>query len=159
LSRAYQEATGNLRFNAKGEIVNINAGSAKYATGDTAISDEKYSYWLWERNTMFSYNATLTLVGVPSDIPIGTYLYIKPMVNGVEHHTAGFYFVSGSEDKMTSNGYTTTISLIRIIDKDVDDTLNRINRLRKENTVRKDLSTENAIGEKLAYRKWEKNKK
>lgn len=154
LARAYQDSI-QYRVDKNCNLIATSGVYAKNTTGDTALQDERYSYWLWERNTIFSYNATLQLLGVPTDIPIGTYLYIKPVVNGVAHHTAGFYFVTGSEDKITQQGYTTTVNLIRIVDKYEDETLDMIDQLRKSNRY-KDLSTAAAIEEKFALKKWMK---
>lgn len=60
------------------------------------------------------YNSTLTLVGIPSDIPLNILLNIKPRILESVSRTQGKYYVKGATDRITTNGlFTTTLELMR----------------------------------------------
>lgn len=62
-----------------------------------------------------AYNAELTTIGIPADIPIGTIINIKPIINGQEYHYAGKYMVTKTIDRIDTNGYTTEYELFKIV--------------------------------------------
>lgn len=63
------------------------------------------------------YKATITLVGIPSDIPLNIILNIVPNILESPSRTKGKYYVLGSTDKISTNGlFTTTINLFRLKD-------------------------------------------
>lgn len=60
------------------------------------------------------YNSTITLVGIPSDIPLNIMLKIKPKILESVSRTQGTYYVTGATDSINTNGlFTTTIDLFR----------------------------------------------
>lgn len=61
-----------------------------------------------------NFNAELTLVGLPCDIPISAKLRIVPRILESVSRTAGTYIVKGATDTIDINGtYTTTLQLFR----------------------------------------------
>lgn len=63
------------------------------------------------------YKSTITLIGIPADIPLNIVLSIKPKILESISRTQGQYYVLGSTDKINTNGlYTTTINLFRLKD-------------------------------------------
>lgn len=63
------------------------------------------------------YKATITLVGIPADIPVSCVLSIKPKIFESISRTQGNYMVLGATDKINTNGlFTTTINLFRLSD-------------------------------------------
>lgn len=73
------------------------------------------------------YKASITLVGIPSDIPLNIVLSIKPKILESISRTQGKYYVLGSKDKINTNGlYTTKINLFRL--KDIDKTPDTITK-------------------------------
>ena len=64
-------------------------------------------------NEMF--DAQLTIVGIPSDIPLGAEVRIVPRILETISRTAGVYMITGASDSISSNGtYTTTLDLFRV---------------------------------------------
>lgn len=63
------------------------------------------------------YKATITLVGIPTDIPVSCILSITPKIFESISRTQGNYMVLGATDKINTNGlFTTTINLLRLSD-------------------------------------------
>lgn len=68
------------------------------------------------------FDAELTLVGMPCDIPINSKLRIVPRILESFSRTAGTYIVKGATDTIDTSGlYTTTIQLFRIGNLNEDD--------------------------------------
>ena len=67
----------------------------------------------------YSYKANMTTVGIPADIPIGTIINVKPIINGFEYHYAGEYMVLKTTDRIDMNGYTTEYELFKLTPKSV----------------------------------------
>lgn len=60
-------------------------------------------------------DATLTLVGIPSDIPIGVEIMIEPRILQSVSRTAGYYMIKGATDEISSNGvFQTKLDVIRL---------------------------------------------
>lgn len=83
-------------------------------SGDNASEDMARQSNIWLMGTQYSYTATLRTVGVPYDIPIGTYIKVVSVLNDQNHHTSGIYMVTKTEDTIDGNGYITVWSLIKI---------------------------------------------
>lgn len=74
----------------------------KAATPNTQIKDEMY-------------DAELTIVGIPSDIPLGCEIKIKPRINQAVSRTAGIYMVKGCTDRIDTSGkFSSTLKLLRL---------------------------------------------
>lgn len=60
------------------------------------------------------YQSTLTLVGIPSDIPLNVLIQVKPKIFESVSRTQGKYYILGAKDSINTNGlFTTTIELQR----------------------------------------------
>ena len=55
-------------------------------------------------------------MGIPYDVPIGTYITVKCIIAQQVHHTSGTYMVTKTEDNVTTSGFNTTWSLVKICD-------------------------------------------
>lgn len=78
--------------------------SAAQADLDTINSSE------YER-----YNATITLMGIPSDPPIDACIRVKPRVLESVSRTAGVYMITGSTDTISTKGiYESELNLFRM---------------------------------------------
>lgn len=65
-----------------------------------------------------NYDAKLTLVGIPADVPIGLRMKILPRILESVSRTQGMYYVKGSEDTIATNGtYKTILTLFRYDDE------------------------------------------
>lgn len=86
-----------------------------YLTG--SAGKEAKSYATFSDSIQYAYKANLTTIGIPADIPIGTIINIKPIINGQEYHYAGQYMVTKTTDRIDTNGYTTEYDLFKIVPK------------------------------------------
>lgn len=84
------------------------------------------------------YDAVLTLVGIPSDVPIGGRIIVIPRILESVSRTKGTYFVKGATDTITNQGvFTTALELFR-----VDDDKGTITKLQEEIKARKERETD-----------------
>lgn len=61
------------------------------------------------------YDAEMTLIGIPADIPITTEIRVKPVIESSVSRTAGIYRVTGCTDEISSDGvFKTTLKLFRM---------------------------------------------
>lgn len=61
------------------------------------------------------YDAELTIVGVPADLPIACEVTVKPVILESVSRTAGVYMTTGCTDTITSKGvFSSTLKLLRI---------------------------------------------
>lgn len=75
-----------------------------YDTQLSGLQDENIEY----------YNSEITLVGIPSDIPLNVLLKIKPKILESVSRTQGTYYITGSSDSISTSGlFTTTIKIFR----------------------------------------------
>ena len=96
---------------------NITAGSPaqKYPeTGPATKTDAIIDNAQWAKYTQYAYKATLTLVGIPCEIPIGTVIQINPLIYGQCHHTGGRYMILKTTDMVDASGYVTTLELCKL---------------------------------------------
>ena len=77
-----------------------------------------------------NYVATLTLPGVPAEIPILTTFEINVYMNGEKHFSSGYYRVTATEDVLDTSGYRTSLTLLKLTENiDVDKVILKINKL------------------------------
>lgn len=65
-----------------------------------------------------AYNATLQIVGTPINIPLLSVIKVVPIINGLKHHSEGFYQVTKITDTLDTSGYKTTLGLLRLANND-----------------------------------------
>lgn len=126
LAQSYQndKDTYNWGIDDSGEKVKTNMLKPPVAmvtdpTKEEAPSiDENTEKSKWSEAIQYSYKATMTLVGIPCDIPIGMYIKVIPLLYGIPHNSAGLYMVLKSEDQIDSGGFVTTLNLMKIMTSD-----------------------------------------
>lgn len=110
----------DLRLYLIQKAANQRASEIKKEAGDNA-SDEfleavKNNYY---RNAEVyeMYDAVLTTIGIPADIPLCAEFTIKPRILESDSRTAGIYMLQGCTDRISSNGlFISEIKLLRIRD-------------------------------------------
>lgn len=90
-----------------------DSNNTSFLTGDAGKSAKSIS--TFSDAIQFAYTAEMTTIGIPADIPIGTLINIKPIINGQEYHYAGKYMVTKTIDRIDTNGYTTEYELFKIV--------------------------------------------
>lgn len=74
---------------------------------------EQNKNW-WTKVTQFPIQATLTIKGLTRPSILMSQVRINTVMYGQEHISSGLYIITKQQDKLDSNGYTTTLTLLRI---------------------------------------------
>ena len=112
---------GNLEQNSY--IYNINDDGDVVATWSNQVGQnitlnrvtESDRTW-WTSVTSFPIQATLKIRGLLRNILLMSQIKINVLFYGKSHIYSGIYMINAQEDSIDSNGYTTTLSLIRLAD-------------------------------------------
>ena len=100
-----------------GQVVTTRLIADSAKAGDDLSNIQIENYNKWAKLTQYSYEATLELVGIPCEIPMGTYIKVRPLIYGIEHHTGGTYFTETQTDKLDASGFSTTVKLLKVLDE------------------------------------------
>ena len=68
----------------------------------------------WSKVTQFPIEATLTIKGLTRPSILMSQVRINTVMYGQKHISSGLYIITKHQDKLDSNGYTTTLTLLRI---------------------------------------------
>lgn len=83
----------------------------------------------WTQVTQFPVQATVTLKGLLRPAMLMSYVRINSYFYGKKHISSGLYIITKQVDKISSSGYTTTLSLLRVAgDGDYDATTETVIR-------------------------------
>lgn len=83
--------------------------------GDQLASDAAWREQKWmDLIREYPYKATLSTIGIPTEIPLLTEFQIRPLIHNQEHHTAGTYAVLSSYDRLDSSGLMTNFELFKL---------------------------------------------
>ena len=74
---------------------------------------EQNKNW-WTKVTQFPIEATLTIKGLTRPSILMSQVRINTVMYGQKHISSGLYIITKHQDKLDSNGYTTTLTLLRI---------------------------------------------
>lgn len=74
---------------------------------------EQNKNW-WTKVTQFPIQATLTIKGLTRPSMLMSQVRINTVMYGQKHISSGLYIITKHQDKLDSNGYTTTLTLLRI---------------------------------------------
>ena len=74
---------------------------------------EQNKSW-WTKVTQFPIEATLTIKGLTRPSILMSQVRINTVMYGQKHISSGLYIITKHQDKLDSNGYTTTLTLLRI---------------------------------------------
>lgn len=97
------------------ETTETNVIKEETDVGDYAESDANIELSKWiEAARSLPMTATMITLGIPYDIPITTKITINPLIYGQKHISAGTYMVTKTTDIIDSNGFTTTLELMKI---------------------------------------------
>lgn len=82
---------------------------------DSLSGNDKFtSLASYASSIQYNYSANLTTLGIPADIPLGTIIRIRPIINGKEYHYGGYYMINKTTDRIDTNGYTTEYELFKL---------------------------------------------
>lgn len=99
-------------FVSSASIESQKPATTNQCNADIAKYDERLR--ALENDNIEFYSSSITLVGIPSDIPLNIMLLIKPIIFESVSRTQGMYYVTGSRDTISTSGlFTTKIDLFR----------------------------------------------
>lgn len=100
-------------INNDGQLVTTYAPSLLRSPSTGQVSPTK-SQW-WSRMTSFPIEATITLKGLTRPSILMTYVRLNVYFNGgMKHISSGLYIITKQEDTLDSNGFKTTLTLLRV---------------------------------------------
>lgn len=97
---------------------NANAGDAIVYGASAATRlclTEQDKNW-WTQVTKFPISATVTLKGLTVPVMLMSYIRLNVVFYGQKHMASGLYVVTKQEDRLSSAGYRTILSLTRVSD-------------------------------------------
>lgn len=96
-----------------------NGDVSKYYTPSIMSTTKQMSAidqnW-WTNMVNFPITASLTIKGLLTPILLTDYININVVFYGAKHITSGVYAITGQKDNLSSSGFTTTLSLVRVKD-------------------------------------------
>lgn len=102
-------------IDSRGELKTVTSYHGDVETSGISVeSDNVVNKSEWSKATQYSYKAKLTTVGLPCELPIGEHVNVNALIYGSRHHTSGKYMIIGSQDIIDSNGFQTSIDLVKI---------------------------------------------
>lgn len=106
-----EEYTYNIRDDGTIEILS----SPSLLTSSLTNSKSAYKSQWWSYMTEFPITATLTLKGLTRPSMLMTYVKLNVwFAGGQKHISSGTYIITKQTDSITSAGYTTTLTLLRV---------------------------------------------
>ena len=115
------ESCTYLSMDAEGNIVKITGmggpriGINPNENGDyNLIQNAIQEFSSWSAMAQYTHKAKLTLVGIPTEIPIMGRIRVTPRLYNQVDFSAGIYAIVGKQDIMNSSGFMTELSLIKI---------------------------------------------
>lgn len=102
-----------------GNVVSVKSmGGARTGVavnGDVSTNTiQEYSSWAFK--TQYPYNASLSILGVPTEVPMSTIINVIAKMGNedVKHHSSGQYMILSKTDKMNSSGFVSTFELTKV---------------------------------------------
>lgn len=111
----------NLRLYLLQKAVADRATEIKAENGGDEVSEEfldtMNETYLRNADAYEMYDATLTLLGIPADIPLCAEIIVMPRILESESRTAGIYMLQDCTDKISNNGtFISELKLLRVRD-------------------------------------------
>lgn len=118
---AYNSAPGinNYKYTIdnEGELKRLDT-KAIYKTNSINSTSGIQNYNLWQQLTSFPVQATLTCRGLIKPLLLLQYVKINVIFQGNERITSGVYIITQQEDTVDSQGFRTTLQLLRVAGDD-----------------------------------------
>ncbi len=96
---------------------NIDYYYSPQLTGSYYGMDEATSTW-WTKVTQYPTKATITLKGLLKPAILMQYVKLNVWFYGRKHISSGYYIITSQEDSIGSDGYKTTLELLRVASDD-----------------------------------------
>ena len=100
-----------------GKVINVQSMGANRIGNDSGnvIQQTIQEFSTWGAITQYPYEAEMTTIGIPCEVPMCAIIKVIAKIYNAEHHSSGYYYVLGKEDSITSSGYFTTLRLFKIV--------------------------------------------
>ena len=112
----YQEkidqSTYTYRIDNQGQLI-VEESPSLLRSNRKKVNAEGLRDW-WSKMTQFPIKATLTIKGLIRPTIMMDYLKLNVLFYGQKHISSGVYVITKQEDSISSSGYRTTLSLLRV---------------------------------------------
>lgn len=108
------EEDNTIYVNSEGKLVNKAVPTRDlFVEGELdEILVQKQNDWLDLMSC--SNNCTMTTVGLPFEIPVGSIFNVQMYIDETPHHSSGRCYVTGITDNISNGNFTTTFNMIRL---------------------------------------------
>lgn len=111
-SQEVNKNTYSYKLNNEGKLV-ITEAPSLIRKSNGAISESERNWW--SLMTSFPITATLTMKGLARPSLLMSYVKLKVWFHGGQKHiSSGLYVITKQQDTIDSNGYKTTLTLLRV---------------------------------------------
>jgi len=100
------------RINNKGELEDVYAPIISSDNDQFRTNPENRTWW--KNVTQFPVKASITLKGILRPAILMQYVHLNMYYYGRKHIATGTYVISGQTDEVSSTGFRTTLSLVRV---------------------------------------------
>lgn len=111
-SKSSQQSDYSYRVGDDGEIEYIYSPilSNSYQLMKTTAADKTW----WTSVTQYPIKATVTIKGLLRPAVLMSYVKLNVLFFGRKHNSSGYYIITQQQDQVDSNGYKTTLTLLRV---------------------------------------------
>lgn len=102
------------RINEKGELEYIY--SPQLSNTNYKLNENDRTWWT--KVTQYPTSATMTLKGLLRPVVLMTYVKLNVWFFGKKHIASGYYLITSQVDNITTQGYKTTLDLLRVAPDD-----------------------------------------
>lgn len=116
---SHDESTSYYTMDEEGNVIQIQGlGAARegtLGTTDKGIASTIQEYSNWAFVTQYPYNATMTIIGCPCEVPMIGQIAINALMGSEKHHSSGVYFVLKKTDTINNSGFWSEFELVKIV--------------------------------------------
>lgn len=99
-------------IDSSGKMITSYSPSLATSSHENRMTEQQKTWWT--NMTQFPISATLTLKGLVRPSILMTYVRVNALFFGQKHVASGLYIITGQNDIVSTNGYSTTLALQRI---------------------------------------------
>ena len=115
----HDNSTTYYSMNADGDVIKVQGlGAAREGTLTNDTNDKILStiqeYSNWSFVTQYPYQATMTTIGCPCEVPMTGKIKINALMGEELHHSSGIYMVLKKTDTINNSGFWSDFELFKI---------------------------------------------
>lgn len=116
---SHDNSTAYYTMDEEGNVITVQGlGAAREGTcgsSDKGIASTIQEYSNWAFATQYPYNANMTIIGCPCEVPIIGKICVNALMGSEKHHSSGTYFVFKKIDTINNSGFWSEFELCKIV--------------------------------------------